>query len=343
MKRFAFRDASVSLSLILLLWGVVVVAAVTSQEAAQGKNSNNVNANDIPEFMATPTVTPMNAAPHSCVAGKIVPLWKGMQFLWTNNQEIMVALKDIFHFGDLIPLLLLGWVMVPMVDIMYQKAYQLELLSLRKIDQEGEGPTPFRPEFHRPKLFFVLQSLRGIARIGLLVYLVDLSGMIASEVSGLQRLTDLWQNHGLSQSVATVLYTMWVADRFKKAKRYFVFQRIARGPSADEGKAELVNHMLNFVVYGIALIVLAQMLSLKMGVALSSFFAFGGSATLILSLASQDIVKQLLSGLALTVGNEYHHGEEVILENGQGGFIQQIGWTHTLFRSKLSAMLLYAT
>jgi len=36
--------------------------------------------------------------------------------------------------------------------------------------------------------------------------------------------------------------------------------------------------------------------------------------------------------LALSVMDKFHPGEEVLLEDGTGGFINKIGWMHTEFR-----------
>jgi small-conductance mechanosensitive channel len=239
---------------------------------------------------------------------------------------------------------MLGWIFIPVM----RKAYQTSVddqASSRSQSKQGEDMnappvssspslSPYRPAFEEANVYFVLHRLSGMARIALVVYAVDVVGVVACELE-LETFSQMWKN-GLSQSVGVVLFTTWVLDSIRRSNTRLVFQPIAHGPSTREGKANLVNNLLDavLVIYVIALIVLAQLLSFNMGIALSSLFAFGGSAILIFGLASKDIAQELLSGLALTIGDKFHHGEEVVLENGKTGYIETIGWTHTNFRCK---------
>lgn len=303
--------------LIVILW---LLALIRAQE-----DLGELIDLDSPTF--TPSTSP-NAVSHAFVAGKIFPVFSGIASLISHNANISAALRQILHLGDILPLVLMGWLLIPCLEIAYNRL-RIDPLLRKKTDSESEA---YRPAFKDTHLYSVLHNLSGVARIGMLVYGVDLLGIVASDV-GFKGVAKFWKR-GVSQSLAMILYTMWITMRIKRFKRYVVFKRLARGPSADEGKAELVNHALNAILYAVALIVLAELLSVNMGIALSSVFAFGGAGTLTLSLASKDLAKELLSGLVLTMSDQYHHGEEVILENGKGGFIQKIGWTHTLFRSE---------
>lgn len=70
------------------------------------------------------------------------------------------------------------------------------------------------------------------------------------------------------------------------------------------GKAELINRFLDVIITSISSLFVLDWMSVKMGKAMTGLFAFGSAGTLALTLASQGLVTQLLSGLVLIFGNK---------------------------------------
>ena len=65
---------------------------------------------------------------------------------------------------------------------------------------------------------------------------------------------------------------------------------------------------------------------MKVGVALSSIFAFGGMGTLVFSLASKDFATELLSGVVSSASHRYDIGDKIMIgDNEVNGYITRIG------------------
>jgi small-conductance mechanosensitive channel len=86
--------------------------------------------------------------------------------------------------------------------------------------------------------------------------------------------------------------------RFQKAVEWNI------GAGANPEKAALVDHILNFLVYSIAINAILDLLALSMVVALSFFVTIGSAGTLICSIVTEDVAKGFISGLALTLLNK---------------------------------------
>lgn len=98
------------------------------------------------------------------------------------------------------------------------------------------------------------------------------------------------------------------------------------------GRVELVNHVLNGAIVSITLLLFLDWMSIEMNKALTGLVAFGSAGTLAFTLASKDLVTQLLSGFFLIFGNKMYVGDSVVFGDGTSGKVIKIGWLETLLR-----------
>jgi small-conductance mechanosensitive channel len=98
------------------------------------------------------------------------------------------------------------------------------------------------------------------------------------------------------------------------------------------GRVELINHLLNGAIVSITTLLFLDWMSVEMNKALTGLVAFGSAGTLAFTLASKDLVTQLLSGFFLIFGNKMYVGDSVVFGDGTSGKVIKIGWLETLLR-----------
>ena len=119
--------------------------------------------------------------------------------------------------------------------------------------------------------------------------------------------------------------------------RFIVYKRIAlcRFFKVEEesiGRVEILDRVLNFFIVMISTLLLTDWLSIKMNRAMTGLFAFGSAGTLAITLASQGLVTQLLSGLFLIFSDKMYVGDSVEFGDGTSGKILRVGWMETQMR-----------
>ena len=106
------------------------------------------------------------------------------------------------------------------------------------------------------------------------------------------------------------------------------------GASTEEsvGRIDLIDKLLNGLFVGIYSLVVLDWLNLGMGKAMTGLLAFGSTFTLAFTLASQGLVKELLSGLFLMFSNKMYVGDNVSFGDGTSGKVMKLGWMETILR-----------
>jgi small-conductance mechanosensitive channel len=120
-------------------------------------------------------------------------------------------------------------------------------------------------------------------------------------------------------------------------QRFLLYKKLAlcRYFQVDDdnmGRVELVNHVLNGAIVSITTLLFLDWMSIEMNKALTGLVAFGSAGTLAFTLASKDLVTQLLSGFFLIFGNKMYVGDSVVFGDGTSGKVIKIGWLETLLR-----------
>ena len=82
---------------------------------------------------------------------------------------------------------------------------------------------------------------------------------------------------------------------------------------------------MNAIIYTVSSLILLETYNVKVGVALSSIFAFGGMGTLIFSLASKDFATELLSGIVSSASRKYDIGDKILIGDGTYGYVTRLG------------------
>jgi small-conductance mechanosensitive channel len=98
------------------------------------------------------------------------------------------------------------------------------------------------------------------------------------------------------------------------------------------GRIEIVDRLLNGIIGGISALVVLDWMDIKMNNAMTGLFAFGSAGTLAVTLASQGLVTQLLSGIFLMFSDKMYVGDSVVFGDGTSGKVMKLGWMETSLR-----------
>ena len=248
---------------------------------------------------AKKSTTKMFSFPHhkkenvSAFAGKIAPVLSKLYITPDKARNIASAIKTVTEPADIVFIVLIGWFLLPLVQLPYDKLY----LAKGVADNDALGQTSvtttakMKKAFKDSKLYFYTHVIAEAGRIASLVYLVDCLA-IALEVVGFNV-----QNH--SKLCAKTIYTAWLFTRINGLRKYLVAKAFRyNGPVEKRRRQALtrihvVNNIFDILLWGGFICSLLDILKIKAGVFLNSFFAVGGAGTLVLSFASKDLAMQV--------------------------------------------------
>ena len=131
-----------------------------------------------------------------------------------------------------------------------------------------------------------------------------------------------------SQVASLILYPIWFAVNLMVIKKRIILQQYA----SSRGRALVLNRIADYVLSSLTVMFVFDILSVQLGVGLKSFFAFGGLSTVVVGLACQGPVSQLVAGLVLTFNDKLRVGDEVAFGDGTAGIIVSVGWADTVMR-----------
>ena len=248
---------------------------------------------------AKKATTKMFSFPHhkkeniSAFAGKIAPVLSKLYITPDKARNIASAIKTVTEPADIVFIVLIGWFLLPLVQLPYDKLYLAKGgADNDALDQKSVTTTAkIRKSFKDSKLYFYTHVIAEAGRIASLVYLVDCLA-IALEVVGFNV-----QNH--SKLCAKTIYTAWLFTRINGLRKYLVAKAFRyNGPDEKRRRQALtrihvVNNIFDILLWGGFVCSLLDILKIKAGVFLNSFFAVGGAGTLVLSFASKDIAMQV--------------------------------------------------
>jgi small-conductance mechanosensitive channel len=140
--------------------------------------------------------------------------------------------------------------------------------------------------------FHVATALSQIAKIALLVYGVDIIKIFLTCMGfAFPHLNEMPHNF------AKVAYILWLVKRICLIKSSWISQNITQRDAL--GRAKVMDRLLDAGILGVTTMVIFDILSVQLGFAGKSVFAIGSVGTLVVSLASQGFVTQILNGLLL--------------------------------------------
>jgi len=101
-------------------------------------------------------------------------------------------------------------------------------------------------------------------------------------------------------------------------------------------RLDTVDRIGDVVVWTASGLVLLEVLSVECGFALTSILAFGGVGSVVLGLACQTPLSNVVSGVLVALTNPFGVGDEVLIGGGGSdelvGYVDQLGWYSTRLR-----------
>ena len=249
----------------------------------------------------------------SALAGNILPILK--RFVITP-EKLKAMGRDIYtliDWQDLFFICFLGWATVPLVSILHRR------------DISATKATAYYP---------IADHLSQISKIALLIYAVDVLKIVLFNLGfHYDKLNDM------PQTFAKVAYTIWVANRMSRLKKHILYRAWDTKTSQQLGREKIVDRFADAAILMIAGFCVMDILSVELGLAGKSFVAFGSLSTLVVSLASQGLLTQILNGLLLSASDRIYEGDQVKFGNDMSGTVVKMGWTETILRGPDELML----
>jgi len=193
------------------------------------------------------------------------------------------------------------------------------------VSRNGALAIPRKQNFYDSITFHVANSLSQIAKIALLVYGVDIIKIFLTCMGfTFPHLNEMPHNF------AKVAYILWLVKRICQIKSSWIASNITQRDAL--GRAKVMDRLLDAAILGVTTMVIFDILSVQLGFAGKSVFAIGSVGTLVVSLAAQGFVTQILNGLMLASSDRIYEGDKVKFGNGISGTIVKMGWMETILR-----------
>jgi small-conductance mechanosensitive channel len=240
--------------------------------------------------------------------GQILPLITKLSLRTSSRSDfdkVSTELQDAVHPIDFLVLFVLGWAAIPIFGVLY---YGLT----------ASGRTR---SFDLSYAYLVADHISQVARLAIVVYCLDCAVVVLSAL-GVFTLSNLSQ---ASRGFAKILYTLWAAQRVSVFKRYLLSQAVEKKPS-QLGRVAIIDRLADGFICVVVGLFLLDVMEVELGMAISSVFAFGSVGTLAVGLATQDLARQFVSGLAVSMTDRMQEGDEVHFGDGTAGFVEKTGW-----------------
>lgn len=275
------------------------------------------------------------------------------RFLLTREdiKTLVKVLRSKIHVEDMSLMVIIGWTLIPFMRFMYEEVYgRMPLQS--SITGHAKGRTRSKdgilarapgvsswdpqdavPSFQSTTTFLVSSHIQQIAKISLLVYLVDVFRIVAVGMG-----FNMWQMENFPHAFAQLAFAVWIAQRLAVGKKHLLRRYVSYHPQSY-GRIRVTDRLINAAIIAATAVLVITVLKIQMGVALHSFLAVGSVGTLALGLASQGIATQVLNGLMLASSDRIYEGDVVRFGDGLSGTIVQMGWMETIIRGSDEVMV----
>ena len=95
-----------------------------------------------------------------------------------------------------------------------------------------------------------------------------------------------------------------------------------------------LNRCMGALIYFLVCSYVLELTGIHVGQILKSLLAIGGLSSIAIGLALKEPLENVLSGFIMLAHGTIHVGDKVRMANGSTGYIEEIGWTETVFRGK---------
>mmetsp|Transcript_29161 Transcript_29161/g.90200 ORF Transcript_29161/g.90200 Transcript_29161/m.90200 type:complete len:426 (-) Transcript_29161:149-1426(-) len=131
--------------------------------------------------------------------------------------------------------------------------------------------------------------------------------------------------------VACFLYPMWAGRLASALKRRALGVAEDDGVSVADGRVLVYDRLADFGIALCVIIAVLEILSLELGVAFTSLLALSGASSVVVALACQDPLSQVIQGLLLTFNDKFRPGDEIKFGD-VAGVVTAMGWFDTKIR-----------
>jgi small-conductance mechanosensitive channel len=247
-----------------------------------------------------PHINPLSHA--TIISGKLMPALKKLFRSSINWQSLGAAIVSVTDWQDICLLLLLGFGTPLFRRLLPQQQHR----QLRR--------------------FGITQVVSDVSKVGLSVYVVDIAMVVASHLGF--TFPRLWKVSALYTKIA---YSAWVLREFLLYK-CMLLCRFYNVKQSDMGRIEILNRLINGASVFIFGLLLIDWLSLELGYAIKSIFGLASVFSVAFTLASKDILSNLLAGFWLQGSGKALPGDSVSFGDGTSGGLVNMGWLETSLR-----------
>ena len=249
----------------------------------------------------------------STLAGQITPILQKFRISPERLEAIWSSMTTVAKYADVGFLLAVGFLLVPSIKYPYNY-----------ISNNPYG-------FQTTTSYHVADTLSQMARLAVIVYAVDMIKILLVGIG-----FHIPRNERVTHAFAYVAYTLWVCRRISLFKKHMLY----RVTGESEGRLQVVNRLFDAGLYALTAFIILDILDVQMGLALKSMAAFGSIGTLVFTLASQGIAKQLLYGILLSASDRIYEGDNILLGKSKfSGTVAKLGWVETVVRGSDEVML----
>ena len=225
---------------------------------------------------------------------------------------------QVLHWQGLSFFFGIGWFLVPLMEQPYQYV----------VNKDAEDTKSYKDS----KVRIVVDHIAQASKIAFSVYVVD---ALRIAVQALGVTTTHWPLplEKIPRAYLRVAFTFWGVDRLAALKRHYVAFRTNSNPERLPSKVQLLNRAVDVALYSGGFFAAVAITKTDLGAAAKGFVALGSFGTLAISLATQNVASQVVSGLFLDLTNRLKRGDKVRFGKDSGNLrVEKMGWLHTVMR-----------
>jgi len=199
----------------------------------------------------------------------------------------------------------------------------------RAVAQYWRGTHPKESEGLRSTVLYgATHSIVISARIYLILIVAELildrfpAISVLPEESGITTMS-------LREAAPSVAFCAWGGMTACIVKRVILIQSVA---GKTLGRVALFDRLMDFVIFLVTIMTILDQLKIDMSGGLQTILSFGGIGALAFSLASKDLVEQIVGGFAINAWDAFDKGDKIRLGDGTEGIILEIGLLETLIQ-----------
>jgi small-conductance mechanosensitive channel len=244
------------------------------------------------------------------LAGKLWPLLQKLKLGVTEFRSIGKAIRQVTDWQDVVVLVFLAFC-TP-----FFSKYRNHLANNQDLQRFG-----------------VTKIVSDIGKVALSVYVVDVVAVVLTTMGF--TFPRAWK---VSEIYTKVAYSSWILSEFLFYKCMLLckFYKVKQN---NMGRVEILNRFINGIAVFVYGLLLVDWLSLELGYALKSIFGLASVFSLAFTLASKDILSNMLAGLWLQGSGKAVPGDAVKFGDGTSGSLVKMGWLETALRDGEGAIV----